>query len=408
MDKVKLGDIAELKTGPFGTQFSASEYVSDGIPMINVKDIGYGEIYTDALEMVSESTKERLVQHVVNEGDIVFGRKGSIDRHAYIGVDQDGWMQGSDCIRVRVSPSINARWLSHFFKLGYVRNQVLNGGVGSTMPSLNTDILKDIDILLPPRGIQDAIEYVLSCIDDKIANNKKLMMELESTARLIYDYWFTQFDFPDENGKPYRSSGGKMVWSDNLKREIPAGWHDGCLSDIALITMGQSPSGDSYNENSNGDVFYQGRVDFGSFYPSVRMYTTAGTRYARQDDILLSVRAPVGDTNYAYEDCCIGRGLASLHGKTASPLYIRFVLRDFDSVFDRMNGNGTTFGSIDKAGINGLMIAVPPSDLLKRFDLRTEPCYQAIKMLEKEVRQLVDLRNWLLPMFMNGQTTIGE
>ncbi len=98
---VKLGEIASLKTGPFGTQFSAKEYISTGIPVINVKNIGYGEIIEDELEHVSEATRDRLSEHILSTGDIVFGRKGSVDRHAFISEKYDGWVQGSDCIRLR-------------------------------------------------------------------------------------------------------------------------------------------------------------------------------------------------------------------------------------------------------------------------------------------------------------------
>jgi type I restriction enzyme S subunit len=409
LDNVKLGDIATLKTGPFGTQFSASEYVEcGGIPMINVKDIGYGEIIDKGLERISERTANRLKQHVVQEGDLVYGRKGSIDRHAYISKEQDGWIQGSDCIRIRVVNGVNARFLSYYLMLPSIRTQVMNMGTGSTMPSLNTDILSDIDIRLPNREIQNKAANILALLDAKIANNKKLMAELEATARLIYDYWFMQFDFPDVNGKPYRSSGGKMAWSDALKCEVPAGWYGGRMSDLAVITMGQSPSGDSYNEDCIGDVFYQGRVDFGDYYPKVRMYTTAATRFAAQDDVLLSVRAPVGDTNFAYEDCCIGRGLAALRSKAGSPLHLRFTLKRFDDYFERMNGNGTTFGSIDKEGLNGLKVSVPPESLIREYEARVGRCYETMRTLECEVRQLTSLRDWLLPMLMNGQAQVSE
>ena len=117
-----------------------------------------------------------------------------------------------------------------------------------------------------------------------------------------------------------------MVWNENLKREIPEGWNDGCFSDIASITMGQSPDGSSYNEDREGVIFYQGSTDFGIRFPSVRMYTTAPTRFAKQGDILMSVRAPVGAVNIANTDCCIGRGLSAINSKIGSMTYIYFVI----------------------------------------------------------------------------------
>ena len=131
---------------------------------------------------------------------------------------------------------------------------------------------------------------------------------LEQMAKAIYDYWFVQFDFPNEDGKPYKSSGGNMVYNEEFKREIPEDWKVKELCNIANITMGQSPPGETYNENGNGTIFYQGCTDFGNRFPTVRKFTTAPTRFAKKNDILLSVRAPVGTLNISKEGCCIGRG----------------------------------------------------------------------------------------------------
>lgn len=214
---VLLGDISTLQTGPFGTQLSATEYVKDGIPVINVRNIGYGNIITSDLECVGDETASRLKEHLLQKGDIVFGRKGSVDRHAYIDERYDGWMQGSDCIRVRVKDENNARFISHYLKLDSVKKQINNSAVGSTMASLNTDILKSVKIQLPPRETQTKIETLLTIIEKKVDLNTHMCSELDSMAKTIYDYWFVQFDFPDEKGKPYRSSGGEMVWNKELK-----------------------------------------------------------------------------------------------------------------------------------------------------------------------------------------------
>ena len=133
---------------------------------------------------------------------------------------------------------------------------------------------------------QKQIAKVLSNLDAKIEINNKINQELEAMAKTLYDYWFVQFDFPDKNGKPYKSSGGKMVFNEELKREIPIGWQSGVLSDIASITMGQSPSGSTYNEDGIGTVFYQGSTDFGSRFPTVRKYTTEPNRMAEENDLL--------------------------------------------------------------------------------------------------------------------------
>lgn len=125
-------------------------------------------------------------------------------------------------------------------------------------------------------------------------------------AKTIYDYWFLQFEFPNEEGRPYKSSGGKMVWNEELKREIPEGWEYINLGNIAQITMGSSPKGASLNNCGEGIVFYQRNSDFGDRFPRERVYTNAPVRYAEEYDILLNVRAPVGKLNIADKKCCIG------------------------------------------------------------------------------------------------------
>ena len=225
-------------------------------------------------------------------------------------------------------------------------------------------------------------------------------------AKAIYDYWFVQFDFPDENGKPYKSSGGKMIWNEELKREVPDGWEVGELSDISNITMGQSPPGESYNEEGQGMIFFQGSTDFGNRFPSVRKFTTLPTRYAKKGDILLSVRAPVGTLNIAQEDFCICRCLAALNSKKDFISYLFGVMVNLKQVFDRRNVDGTTFGSITKDDLFSLSVIIPPKDILKNYHKMTNHSFEKQNKNELESQQLSQLRDWLLPMLMNGQVRI--
>ncbi|MCB4811065.1 restriction endonuclease subunit S [Methylovorus menthalis] len=247
---------------------------------------------------------------------------------------------------------------------------------------------------------------MLRNIDEKIDLNNSINAELETMAKTLYDYWFVQFDFPDTNGKPYKTSGGKMVYNPTLKREIPKGWSNKTLSQIANITMGQSPEGSSYNEEGNGTVFFQGSTDFGWLFPATRQYTTSPARIAKKGDILLSVRAPVGDMNIANSDCCIGRGLAALNSKSGSDGFLFYVMKYFKQVFDRRNSEGTTFGSITKNDLHSLTLAYPTPELLKMYDDVVTNYNKMIFERSLENRELIKLRDWLLPMLMNGQVTL--
>ncbi|PIT53216.1 restriction endonuclease subunit S [Snodgrassella alvi] len=271
---------------------------------------------------------------------------------------------------------------------------------------VNESTLKLYDILLPQEKQQKKIANVLLALDKKIELNNRINAELEAMAKTLYDYWFVQFDFPNEEGKPYKSSGGKMVYNTTLKREIPEGWKDVMLSDISNITMGQSPDGTSYNESGDGIIFFQGATDFNWRFPSVRQYTTKPNRLAKKGDILLSVRAPVGDINIADNACCIGRGLAALNSRDTFGGFLFYVMKYFKTVFDRRNSEGTTFGSITKDDLYSLLLAYPPVSLLTKYENIVSHYNKLILAKSLENKQLIKLRDFLLPMLMNGQVTI--
>ncbi|MCH4156777.1 MAG: restriction endonuclease subunit S [Muribaculaceae bacterium] len=226
-------------------------------------------------------------------------------------------------------------------------------------------------------------------------------------AKQLYDYWFVQFDFPNEDGKPYKSSGGKMVWNEKLKREIPKGWTNARLIDIANITMGQSPAGVSYNNEGKGIVFYQGCTDFGDRFPNVRQYTTEPSRFACKGDILMSVRAPVGSLNIANTDCCIGRGLATLRSKIKSNTHLYFVLSDYKSFFHQCNSSGTTFGSITREDLFNLPIILPTNEVISAFEVINTQIFEKQMVNDNTIKLLTKLRDELLPLLMNDQVSIN-
>lgn len=285
---------------------------------------------------------------------------------------------------------------------------------GSQTKFLTMPILTNLNFLKRTLTEQNKIAFILSSLDKKIQLNNQTNQKLEAMAKTLYDYWFVQFDFPfdfaqgkpDTEGKPYKSSGGKMVYNEELKREIPEGWEAKELSDIANITMGQSPSGDSYNENENGSIFFQGSTDFGWRFPTVRQFTIKPNRVAKKGDILLSVRAPVGTLNIADNECCIGRGLASLNSKDGFTSYLYYVMVNFKKIFDHRNTAGTTFGSITKDDLYSLELIYPSRNLLRKYDVMVSKYNEKILSNHKENQKLTQLRDWLLPMLMNGQVGV--
>ena len=418
----KLNDIAELKTGPFGTQFSASEYVSEGIPVINVKNIGYGSIIEKGLDHVSKNTLERLSEHKLKEGDIVFGRKGSVDRHCLIRREQNGWMQGSDCIRARFTDaSVYSEFVSYYLLTDAVKMKINNSAVGSTMASLNTDILGDIDIILPDYAEQKSIALTLGIIDKKIKNNNRINDYLEEMAKTIYDYWFVQFDFPDEKGNPYKSSNGEMIYTDD--HILPKGWKICKIRDIiSSICTGLNPR-DNFSLGS-GNIKYitvknlttKGTLDFtGCDTIDESARTIIHNRSDIQiGDILFASIAPLGRCYLIQEEPTnwdINESVFSIRANvdvvTPTFLYLYFMS---DAFIKQATSSST--GSIFKGiRINTLLdteLCVPPLSVITQFEDKLASMLPLKSKCFEEIQKLTNLRDWLLPMLMNGQATIED
>ena len=403
--RIALKDICKIYDGPHATPTKTI----DGPIYLGIDAITEdGKLDSSQFAHLSEADYLKWTKRVTPQyGDIVFSYEATLGRYALIPEGFYGCLGRRLAVIRNTSLDIDTTWLYYYFRspewTNFIQSKIVKG---STVNRLSIEDFPSYTIPKVPIESQKRIARILSCIDKKIHDNDAVNDNLQQMAKTIYDYWFTQFDFPDRDGKPYRSSGGPLVWDDNLKKEIPRGWVSGQLSDIANITMGQSPDGSTYNEEQNGTVFFQGCTDFGNRFPVPRVYTTAPTRFAKAGDILMSVRAPVGTLNVALEDCCIGRGLAALNSKFGSQLHLMYTLVMFKRHFDIMDSNGTTFGSITKDELYEMKVVIPPAEQMEAFERTVQPIEQKIKRCELENRELTKLRNWLLPMLMNGQATV--
>lgn len=391
---------------------STKEQAGHGSPFVSFSTVFNNYFLPDALPDLMDTSIKEQETYSIKEGDILITRTSeTIDELAMSCVAVKDYPRATYSgftkrLRPKTAGIAYHKYLAFYLRSQLFRKAVTNNAFMTLRASFNEDIFSFLNLYLPEYKEQVKIGDMLYSMEQKIQLNKRICAELEAMAKTLYNYWFTQFDFPDENGKPYRSSGGEMVWNDQLKRKIPKGWSAGQLSDIANITMGQSPSGDTYNENGSGTIFYQGCTDFGTRFPVPRVYTSAPTRFAKAGDILMSVRAPVGTLNIAMEDCCIGRGLAALNSKFGSQLHLLYTLSGFKQLFDVMDGNGTTFGSITKDTLFEMKVVIPRRDQIKSFEEMVQPIEQKIRVAEQENRELTKLRDWLLPVLMNGQATV--
>ncbi|WP_448606694.1 restriction endonuclease subunit S [Paenimyroides ceti] len=264
---------------------------------------------------------------------------------------------------------------------------------GSAHEFFDMNEMNDVELPIPSIEKQREIVAQYQAVENKIKVNEQICEKLEATAQALYKHWFVDFEFPNENGQPYKSSGGNMVWNEELGKEIPEDWEVKSLSDISKITMGQSPEGENYNEIGQGKIFYQGRTEFGFRIPDVRIFTTLSKKNAKKGDILMSVRAPVGDLNIADSDCSIGRGIAALSSKESS--YLFYLMKGFNSYFEQSDGTGTIFSSINKDELFNLKV-IYNEDYSKYFHEKMKHIDYEIILISKQNQKLTQLQSLLL------------
>ena len=408
LKKYQLGDIADFNKSSIGKSEPIKEII-----YLDTSSITDNVISETAVLDITEAPSR--AQRKVTNNTIIYStvrprlkHYGILNNPQYNFIVSTGFVtiDLKEVYRIEIAPRYLYLLLTQPIITEYIGN-IADTAV-SAYPSINPSDLSSLYFEFPSFDTQKKIADIWANYDRKIELNRAINQNLEAMAKQLYDYWFVQFDFPDENGRPYKSSGGKMVWNEKLKREIPEGWNNGMLIDIANITMGQSPDGSSYNEVGEGMLFYQGSTDFGMRFPSVRQYTTAPSRYAKRGDILMSVRAPVGSINIANNDCCIGRGLSAINSKLGSTTHLYYILNDLRIAFEQRNAAGTTFGSITKEDLYSLPIIIPSHEVIRAFDKICSPMFDRQMILGEEISNLTKQRDELLPLLMNGQVSVNS
>ena len=399
--KTTLGKIisegnGKFQTGPFGSQLHASDYVKDGIPCIMPANMKNNRVDIDNIARISEKDAKRLSKHIVKKGDILYSRRGDITLKALITDKEVGYFCGTGCLLIRAGDKIDSEFLTYLLSTETNKVWIVKQAVGATMPNLNTDILASFPLYIPDLKTQESIAAVLSALDKKIALNKQINARLEEMAKTLYDYWFVQFDFPDANGKPYKSSGGEMVFDETLKREIPKGWEVKSLGDWAEIRKGTLITEKTANTNGDIKVISAG-VDF-SYYHDV-------ANRPKNTITISASGANAGFVNFWREPifaCDCTTITNSVIGRTLYILNFLKIVQDF--IYQQARGSAQPH--VYPKDIEGLKIIVPPDLLLKRFGEFVENWNLKIANNEKQNHQLTQLRDFLLPMLMNGQVSV--
>ena len=408
LTEYKLDELYEMGSG-ISTK---PEQAGHGAPFVSFSSIYNNAILPEELPDLMDTTEEEQEKYSVKKGDILLTRTSeTLDELAMSSVAIKDYPNATfSGFAKRLRPIQNNvtydKFMAYFMRSAYFRKIVNCKAVMTLRASFNEEIFSYIKIELPEYEHQVKCGDLFWDIEQKIRNNNAIIAELEAMAKTLYNYWFLQFEFPNEDGKPYKSSGGKLVWNEVLKMEIPDKWGASTLGSVFRITMGSSPKGTTLNENKEGIEFYQGSTDFGSMFPTERVYTTAPIRMADAQDVLMSVRAPVGTMNFALNRCCIGRGLAAIQHE--SSFYAYNTLHTFDSYFNLYNGTGTTFGALTSDDLKGQVVIEPSEKIVGLYIEKIKSAEDMMIKIEKENRELASLRDFLLPLLMNGQVGFNE
>jgi type I restriction-modification system specificity determinant protein len=344
---------------------------------------------------------------------ILLPRKGTLSNIMY--VNESFWTVDTMYYAV-----VNDKLADAFYLYSYLSQLDLsNLDSGSTLPSMTKSAYESIVVKLPDLKIQKAVATILFNIRKKLETNNKINQELEAIAKTLYDYWFVQFDFPDQNGKPYKSSGGKMVYHPELKREIPEGWGVEKLDDLGTIVGGSTPTksisdnftkgGEGYSwitpndlSNNKGNKFIKnGEIDV-----TVKGLKDASLKLYPEGTVLMSSRAPVGYLAIATKELTTNQGFKSfIPDKKYDKNYIYYTLQNCLKVIEQ-NASGSTFKEISATVLKDIKVLQPNLEIVKKFEITVSSINNYIRDNEVQNQEFTQLRDWLLPMLMNGQVKV--
>ena len=353
---------------------------------------------------------------IYNDESILLPRKGTLSNIQY--VNKPFWTVDTIYYSVINRKLANPFYLFNFLKCLDLTK--LNSGTG--VPSMTFNSYYDLKVKLPEIPTQKLISKVLSDLDAKIELNNRINHELEAMAKTLYDYWFVQFDFPNEQGKPYKSTGGKMVYNAELKRQIPEGWENGTLGDISDLVRGVTYDASDIKEENDYDVIpilratnISGNVIDLDNMVFVPKQNVSANQVLNKFDILITMSSGskdhIGKNGFFYFDkeVAFGAFCAKIVAKDKYRFYV-YSYTQSDFMFSTIKNEclGTNINNLNGSLVKGFKIVIPPVDLVEKFNNEVLSIYEMIGNNHKQKQQLSELRDWLLPMLMNGQVTVRQ
>jgi type I restriction enzyme, S subunit len=412
----KLGEICKVKGGkrlPKGNNLTT---IPNSHPYIRVRDMGEKYLPINNLEYVPNEVFPSIKNYIVDKGDLILSIVGSVGLVSLVNENLDKASLTENCVKILPQKDIlNNEFLYYFLISNFGQAEIYKKTVGAVQPKLPIYNINDIELNLPNLPTQTAIAEILSSLDEKIELNNKINQELEALAQTLFKQWFIDFEFPNENGEPYKSSGGEMM--DCELGEIPKGWEIGTLDSILTVSGGTTPS---TKESSywDGDIHWTSPRDLSNLKSPILLDTEKkitqlglkkiGSGLLPKGSLLLSSRAPIGYLAITEIETAINQGYIGINGKNEfSNLFILCWLKsNMNSVIER--ANGSTFLEISKSNFRQIKILIPTTDSLNNFTNQFELMFDQIRINTIEIKELTNLRDTLLPKLISGELEINE
>jgi type I restriction enzyme S subunit len=405
-----------IQTGPFGSQLHNKDYVAQGTPIITVEHLGENRIIHNDMPRVSDKDKNRLIKYVIKEGDIIFSRVGSVDRRAIAKKSEEGWLFSGRCLRVRTEKKkIDSSFLSYYFGLETFKEKIRSYAVGATMPSLNTKLLSEINVIIPSIIEQRLIAEILSSLDSKIELNQQMNKTLEAIGQVIFKRWFIDFEFPNENGKPYKSSGGEMV--DSELGEIPKGWRVGMFTEMFDFMEGPGIRNWQYTESGrrfiNIRLIQEGDIDInGSNFISVEEAETKYKHFHLQErDMVVSTSGTLGRSAIVRKEhlpLLLNTSVIRFRpndGSSYGFMYQFLNAAFFQNELKRL-ASGSVQLNFGPVHLKQIIMVIPVHAILTRFTNITKLIYDQIVSNYSQIQTLSLIRDSLLPKLMSGKIRV--
>lgn len=409
----ELANVTKLAGFEFTKYFS---YNSTGeIIAIRGLNIKNGRLSLRDIKRIDKNVSDNLLRSKLYKDEIVLTYTGTIGNVAII-EENDKFHLAPNVAKITVNKNNNSYFYYSYFTSEIFRKQLYNYSVGSTQATIPMKTIRKLVVPNPPLIVQNKIAILMKQIDDKINVNIAIIQKLEGISETIFKRWFVDFEFPNEYGESYKSSGGEIIESD--MGDIPKEWKIGTLNDLGKITGGGTPSKkieDYYTDNeiswitpkdlsNNQSLFvYQGATDI-----TKEALKKSSANLLPENTVLFSSRAPIGYIAIAGKNLATNQGFKSIIPAQNIPTeYIFFLLKHLTPTIEA-NAGGSTFKEISGTGMKGIKTILPPSTILLKYKVIVESWFEKIRLVENENKILVDLREALLPKLLSGEIELPD